>query len=56
MAILSQILPPEEISRLTPEKVELLSGLVHAQLMTNKTVHEELAKSVRQAHRSISAA
>ncbi|GLI94542.1 hypothetical protein LMG27198_35340 [Methylocystis echinoides] len=53
MAILSQILSPEELNNLTPEKLEILSGVIHSELLTNAQVKDALTKKVKDTHKTL---
>lgn len=53
MALLSQVLQPEELSKLSADQVELLGGVVHSELITNKQVHDAIAPKVMAAHAAL---
>jgi hypothetical protein len=50
MAILSQLIDPQELVKLSKNELDLLQAMVHTQVFANPAAHRELAAEIGKSH------
>lgn len=50
MAILSQLIDPHELTKLSKNELDLLQAMVHNHVFLNAAAHKELASELAKTH------
>jgi hypothetical protein len=50
MAILSQLIDPQELTKLSKNELDLLQAMVHNHVFANPAAHKELAAELSKTH------